>query len=87
MNTTGFKGRDFLAETDFTPVELKRILEVAEELKLQNEMGTYHDDMLRVKTLFMLFYNQSLRTRNSFEAGMTQLGRHAQYLCGSHYRL
>lgn len=80
MNTTGFKGRDFLAETDFTPVELKKILEVAEELKLQNEMGTYHDDMLRVKTLFMLFYNQSLRTRNSFEAGMTQLGGHSHFL-------
>ncbi|NQS91912.1 MAG: hypothetical protein HQ574_05830, partial [Chloroflexi bacterium] len=48
MKITGFKGRDFLAETDFTPSELKRILEVAEELKLQNDMGIYHDDLLRV---------------------------------------
>ena len=80
MKTTGFKGRDFLAETDFTPQEIKTILKVAEELKLQNDMGNYHDDILRVKTLFMVFYNQSLRTRNSFEAGMTQLGGHAHYL-------
>jgi ornithine carbamoyltransferase len=80
MKTFGFKGRDFLAETDFTPQEIKRILEVAEELKLQFDMGTYHDDKLRAKTLFMIFYNQSLRTRNSFEAGMTQLGGHAHFL-------
>ena len=80
MNTTGFKGRDFLAETDFTPQEIKTILTVAEELKKQTGMGIYHDDLLRTKTLFMIFYNQSLRTRNSFEAGMTQLGGHAHFL-------
>ncbi len=80
MNTTGFKGRDFLAETDFTPAEIKTVLQVAEELKKQTAMGIYHDNLLRAKTLFMIFYNQSLRTRNSFEAGMTQLGGHAHFL-------
>lgn len=80
MKTKGFKGRDFITETDYSPQEIRRILEVAEELKLQNDMGIYHDDLLRVKTLFMLFYNTSLRTRNSFEAGMTQLGGHAHFL-------
>lgn len=80
MKTTGFKGRDFLKETDFTPQEIKTMLKVAETLKEQTAMGIYHDDLLRAKTLFMLFYNQSLRTRNSFEAGMTQLGGHAHFL-------
>lgn len=80
MKTTGFKGRDFLAETDFTREEIETILSVAEELKRERAMGVYHDHLLRSKTLFMIFYNQSLRTRNSFEAGMTQLGGHAHYL-------
>lgn len=80
MKTTSLKGRDFLAETDFTPEEIRTILEVAEDLKKDRATGKYHDDILRSKTLFMIFYNQSLRTRNSFEAGMTQLGGHAHYL-------
>jgi ornithine carbamoyltransferase len=80
MKTTTFKGRDFLAETDFTREEIETILDVSLRLKQDRAMGVYHDDLLRSKTLFMIFYNQSLRTRNSFEAGMTQLGGHAHYL-------
>jgi N-acetylornithine carbamoyltransferase len=49
-------------------------------LKKERAKGKLYDDLLRAKTLFMIFYNQSLRTRNSFEAGMTQLGGHAHYL-------
>jgi len=80
MKTTGFKGRDFLAETDFSREEIETVLQVAEQLKADRTMNIYHDQLLRSKTLFMIFYNQSLRTRNSFEAGMTQLGGHAHYL-------
>lgn len=80
MRTKSLKGRDFLAETDFTREEIETILNVAEDLKRERAKEIYHDDLLRSKTLFMIFYNQSLRTRNSFEAGMTQLGGHAHYL-------
>jgi len=80
MKTKGFKGRDFLAETDFTREEIETILDTAEDLKRERARGVLHDHLLRSKTLFMIFYNQSLRTRNSFEAGMTQLGGHAHYL-------
>ncbi len=62
MKTTTFKGRDFLAETDFTKEEIETVLDVATELKRDRAMGRYHDQLLRSKTLFMIFYNQSLRT-------------------------
>jgi len=80
MKTRTLRGRDFIKEIDFTREEIETILGVTEELKQDFAMGKYHDQLLRSKTLFMLFYNQSLRTRNSFEAGMTQLGGHAHFL-------
>jgi N-acetylornithine carbamoyltransferase len=80
MKTNTFRGRDFLAETDWTREDIETVLELASDLKMDRAKGKLHDDLLRAKTLFMIFYNQSLRTRNSFEAGMTQLGGHAHYL-------
>ncbi len=80
MTATNWKGRDFLAETDYTKAEIEHILDLSVKLKDDRRKGKFHDDLLRTKTLFMIFYNQSLRTRNSFEAGMTQLGGHAHYL-------
>ncbi len=80
MKTETFKGRDFLTLLDYTREEVETILAVAEDLKRRFAMGELHDHLLRARTLFMIFYNQSLRTRNSFEAGMTQLGGHAHYL-------
>jgi len=43
--------------------------------------------LLRDKTFFMLFYAPSTRTRAAFEAGMTYLGGHAQYIDVSTTRL
>ena len=80
MKTTGLKGRDYLAETDFSREEIEAILEVAGDFKRERAQGKYHDHLLRAKTLYMIFYNRSLRTRNSFEGAMTQLGGHAHYL-------
>ncbi|MGQ9457833.1 MAG: N-acetylornithine carbamoyltransferase [Anaerolineae bacterium] len=80
MKTETFRGRDFLTLLDWTPEEVETILDVALDLKRRRAIGEPHDHLLRGKTLFMIFYNQSLRTRNSFEAGMTQLGGHAHFL-------
>ena len=80
MKTESFRGRDFITLLDWSKEEVETILDVALDLKRRYALGELHDHILRAKTLFMIFYNQSLRTRNSFEAGMTQLGGHAHYL-------
>ena len=80
MITRNFRGRDWLRLLDYSREEIETLLDVAFDLKRRFAAGEPHDHLLRAKTLFMIFYNQSLRTRNSFEAGMTQLGGHAHYL-------
>jgi ornithine carbamoyltransferase len=80
MKTDSFRGRDFLTLLAWSKEEVETILDVALDLKRRYAIGERHDHILPTKTLFMIFYNQSLRTRNSFEAGMTQLGGHAHYL-------
>ena len=80
MKTDSFRGRDFITLLDWTKEEIETILDVALDLKRRYALGELHNHILPGKTLFMIFYNQSLRTRNSFEAGMTQLGGHAHFL-------
>jgi ornithine carbamoyltransferase len=80
MKTDTFHGQDFITLLDWSKEEIETILDVASNLKQRNAIGEYQDHILRAKSLFMIFYNSSLRTRNSFEGGMTQLGGHAHYL-------
>ncbi len=79
MKSESFRGRDWITDLEYTKEELETILEVAWDLKRKRATGEPHE-LLKGKTLFMIFYNQSLRTRNSFEAGMHQLGGHAHDL-------
>jgi len=80
MKTDSFRGRDFITLLEWSKEEVETILDVALDLKRRYALGELHNHILPAKSLFMIFYNQSLRTRNSFEAGMTQLGGHAHYL-------
>ena len=72
-------GRDFLNTNDFSQKEIHKILDTADTLRRLYHAHKKHE-YLPGKTLFMMFYNRSLRTRNSFEAGMYQLGGHAHFL-------
>lgn len=69
---------------DFSAEEILRILETARRLKAESaaaESGGHSSTpSLQHKTLAMIFMKPSLRTRVSFETGMTQLGGHAIYL-------
>jgi ornithine carbamoyltransferase len=76
------RGKDFLNTQDFVQEEIRRILDVAEDLK-QKFKKKEPTPYLPGRTLFMIFYNRSLRTRNSFEAGIYQLGGHAHFLSPS----
>ncbi|MFN2235478.1 MAG: ornithine carbamoyltransferase [Anaerolineales bacterium] len=87
MITEGLKGRNVLRLQDFSKLEIETMLELGLQLKGDNTMRRLHDDILPRRTLFMMFFNPSLRTRNSFEAGIYQLGGHAHFLEPSATRL
>lgn len=80
MITEGLKGRDFITLRDFTREEIDTMIDLGLQLKADNCMRRRHDDLLAMRTLFMMFFNPSLRTRNSFEAGIFQLGGHGHFL-------
>lgn len=71
--------KHFLSITDLKAAEVKQVFSLAKKLK-EGKGGGGYSYLLRNKTLAMIFEKPSLRTRVSFEAGMTQLGGHAIYL-------
>jgi len=73
------RGRDYIETLDWTSDEIDTALALASDLKERFRAGEPHR-LLPDRTLFMLFLDKSTRTRNAFEAGMTQLGGHAHYL-------
>jgi ornithine carbamoyltransferase len=69
--------RDLINLNDLTAEELLEIIEKSIEIKSNPNKFS---NALRQKTLLMIFEKPSLRTRVSFETGMTKLGGHAIYL-------
>jgi len=75
VKTESFNGKDWIdAELDFTKEEWETLIDVALDLKRRYAMGEDHSHLLKNKTLFTMFFNQSLRTRSTFAAGIQQLG-------------
>jgi len=70
---------DFISIADCDRATLEGYLASADELKRAYLAGR-HDHCLGGKSVAMIFEKPSLRTRLSFEAGVTQLGGHAVYL-------
>jgi ornithine carbamoyltransferase len=76
-------GKSFITTEDWSNDQIESLLDMGADLKRRFAIGEPHDHLLRSKTLFMLFFEESTRTRNSFEAGITQLGGHGIYLTPS----
>jgi ornithine carbamoyltransferase len=71
--------RDLLTIDQLTAEEFRRLLDVATYLKERQRQGL-PEQALGGRTLAMVFEKPSLRTRVSFEVGMTQLGGRGMYI-------
>jgi ornithine carbamoyltransferase len=78
-SAAGSAMRHLLTLTDLSAVELRTVLDLALRLKRAYRGGT-RPPLLARRTLALLFEKQSLRTRVSFETGMTHLGGASLYL-------
>lgn len=75
MLTNGFRGRDWIdPEISYTKEEWEVLIDVALDLKRRLALGEPLTHILPQKTLYTMFFNQSLRTRTSFATGIQQLG-------------
>lgn len=73
------KGRSFLTLMDFTPAEIRYLLDLAKDLKAKKRAGI-HGETLRGKNIVLLFEKTSTRTRCSFEVAIHEEGGHVTFL-------
>ncbi len=73
------KGRSFLKLLDFTPEEIKSLINLAIELKTKKKAGIPHR-LCEGKNIALIFEKTSTRTRCAFEVAAADLGMHPVYL-------
>jgi len=78
--------KDLISIADLSKQEMDEIFKLAIQIKKKTKAGRF-PKLLADKTLAMIFEKPSLRTRVTFETGMTQLGGHAIYLAPSDIQL
>jgi ornithine carbamoyltransferase len=71
--------RNFLKLLDFTPEEIKYLLDLASELKNAKHKGT-EKQRLKGKNIALIFEKSSTRTRCAFEVASLDQGAHVTYL-------
>jgi ornithine carbamoyltransferase len=76
--------RSFLQVTDFNETELRETLRLAIDLKRKKGQIL---DVLKGKTVACIFHKPSLRTRISFEVGISELGGHSLYITDNEIQL
>lgn len=75
----GLKGKHLLKLLDFTPAEIKGLIELAAELKAKKKAGIPHK-LCEGKNVVLLFEKDSTRTRCAFEVAAADLGMASTYL-------
>ena len=73
------KGRHFLTLKDFTPEEIRYMLDLAKDLKKKKKEGVV-EKPLEGKNIALIFEKTSTRTRCSFEVAAHDLGMGVTYL-------
>lgn len=73
------KGKHFITLREWSKDEINMILDTAKDLKRRHYMDL-PTPVLKYKTLALMFFEESTRTRNSMEMGIAQLGGHANFL-------
>lgn len=73
------RGRNFLKLLDFTPAEIRYLIDLSKNLKDLKRAGIAHDK-LKGKNIVLLFEKTSTRTRCSFEVAGRDLGLGVTYL-------
>ena len=73
------KGRSFLTLMDYSPEEIRYLLDLAKQLKAEHRYGK-GGGRLKGKNILLLFEKTSTRTRCAFEVGATQEGAGVTFL-------
>ncbi len=73
------RGRNFVTLLDFTPQEIKYMLDLSRDLKRDKYLGHEHKHLTN-KNIVVLFQKDSTRTRCAFEVGAMDLGMGITYL-------
>lgn len=73
------RGRNFLALLDYTPEEIRYLIDLSKDFKQMKRVGTPHR-YLEGKNIVLLFEKSSTRTRCSFEVAGMDLGMGVTYL-------
>lgn len=76
------KGRSFLTLLDFSPDEIRYLLDLAHDLKKKKKMGI-KDKKLDGKNIVLIFEKTSTRTRCAFEVAAYDEGANVTYLTNS----